>query len=921
MSGLVGTRLGAYEITGALGAGGMGEVYRARDSRLNRDVALKVLPELFARDTDRLARFKREAQVLASLNHPNIAAIYGFEESDSAAGSEPVRALVLELVEGPTLADVIARGPIALGDALALARQMADALEAAHERGVIHRDLKPANIKLRPDGTVKVLDFGLAKAFAPADSSSLGTGDSFLDGRQISPPFESPTITSPAMTAAGIVLGTAAYMSPEQAKGRPADKRSDVWAFGCVLFEMLSARRPFAGEDVADTLAFVLTREPDWAALPATVPPSVHTLLRRCLQRDRKKRLADIADARWELDEALSASAPGGGAGTGSPSATAAPLHHRSMLWAAGGVVSGLLLALVGGVVWNGPREPPMATAIRFTVDPPDGVGFPLANSSFVSVSPDGRQILFTTGQSRNDYRLWVRPVNALAARELPGSEGARDPLWSPDSRSVVFSAGPVGLGPLRKIDLLGGPPLTLASQGQAGAWSTDGLILFQGADRRIYRVSDRGGDAVAVTELDSAAQEIQHFPRFFLPDNRRFAFVSQSTDRATGALFLASIDGGPRTKLLDAAWHAQRAGDLLVYHRDGKVLAQPFDAAAGRLIGDATLVLEHVAFDRARGNAASFSVSAGGHLAYRVGEATSRRAQWVDLTGKPLGSITIDDLPSAARRPSLSHDGKQLALTRSSEAGKSDVWIFDLERNVPTRITFDEASISPVWSPDDTKLAYWSTRPGATGLYIRALASSSDELVYAASSAATPTAWSPDGSVLLLQVIGQKSAEVWGLRLNGDRKPFALVNTGFFAGHAMFSQDGKWFAYCEGDSGDQVYAQPFPPDGRRVRLSATTGAAPQWGSDGKRLIYATAQDELMMVAMSGNGPSLRFEPAKPLFKSFATFGHRSVLFDAVRSRILLRETAESTQRPTLQVVLNWTDELRAASRARVGAQ
>lgn len=600
--------------------------------------------------------------------------------------------------------------------------------------------------------------------------------------------------------------------------------------------------------------------------------------------------------------------------------AIAAPRPRIPLLWGAVGVACGTLLALVASVLWNGRREPLVAPAVRFAVDPPDGFGFSQSSPTFMSVSPDGQQIVFTTGENRSEYRLWVRPLNATTARPLPGTEHVLNPLWSPDSRSIVFSAGPVGLGPLRKIDLLGGPAMTLANQGQAGAWSADGVILFQGADGRIYRIPDTGGEAVAVTELDPAMQEILHFPRFFLPDNRRFAFASQSSDRTKGALFLASIDGGARTKLLDAAWHAQRAGDLLVYHREGTVLAQPFDAVAGRLTASAIPVLENVAFDRTRGNSASFSLSGNGHLAYRLDETlNSRGAVWVDLTGKSLSSIAIDGLASGLRRPSLSHDGKQLAFARSSEAGKSDIWVFDLERNVPTRITFDEAATSPVWSPDGTRVAYWSNRAGASGVYVRALAGKSDELVHAATSMAMPTAWSADGSVLLIQVLGQKASEVWALPLNGDRKPFALVNTGFFAGHASFSPDGKWFAYCEGDSGDQVYAQPFPPNGSRVRISAMTGAAPQWGSDGKRLIYATTQDELMMVEVSTDGASLRVGAARPLFRSLATFAHRSVVFDAAHSRILLRGmVAEDVQRPTLQVVLNWLDELRASSRARV---
>jgi Tol biopolymer transport system component len=916
MGSLVGTRIGVYEIIDAIGAGGMGEVYRARDARLNRAVALKVLPESFASDPDRLARFKREAQMLASLNHPNIAAIYGLEEATPSTAARPatLQALVLELVEGPTLADVIANGPIALNDSLNLARQIADALDAAHERGIIHRDLKPANIKLRPDGAVKVLDFGLAKAIMEGHASGAG----HAHGAQMSA-FQ--TITSPAMTQHGVIVGTAAYMSPEQAKGRAADKRSDVWAFGCVLYEMLTGKRAFEGEDVADTLAFVLTRPVEWDALPADAPPAIGKLLRRCLEKDRKKRLADIADARLEIDEALALPGAATAQREDVRQTTAERVTRLGRLkWALIGAAVGMTSAAGGYFVSTALQVPPPVSAYRFDVDePPEAPFAPLP--AFMSVSPDGQNVAFVTGTNAGEFRLWVRPLNSFTPRLLVGTEPVGPPLWSPDSRAIAYRSSNRGSGPLRKVDLRGGAPITLASQALGvGAWGADGTILFQGADRRVYRVADTGGDAVAVTTLDPSLKETGHVPRFFLPDGRRFAFVNQYGVTSSSSLFIGSLDDGSRVKVIDGGSHAQLVDDVLVFHRDGTVMAQRFDATTGRVRGDAMPVVENVRFGPA---AASFSVSATGVLAYRIVDRSEARGlAWKDLAGNPWSppaaggsaSLSIDGVTAGVRQPSLSPDGQQLAVVRRTAMEREDIHLVDLARGIPIRLTRDEASTSPMWSADGARLAYFSARAQAPGVYVRTLASNAEELVHATSRPMNPTAWSPDGKVLLVAYTSENNPEVWALPLTGDRKPFALVKTGFPAGFASFSPDGRWFAYCEGDSeGDQVYAQPFP-NGRRVRISSTSGAAPQWGADGKRLVYSTNDDQLMMVDVAVEGGVLRPGPPRPLFRSTATFNHRSVVFDARRDRIMVRD-ADETQRSTIQVVLNWLDEVKGALR------
>jgi eukaryotic-like serine/threonine-protein kinase len=521
-----GTRLGPYEILAAIGAGGMGEVYRARDTKLNRDVALKVLPEAFTTDPDRLARFKREAHVLAALNHPNIAAIYGFEESDG------VRALVLELVEGPTLADHIAKGALHLDEALHIARQIAVALEAAHEQGIIHRDLKPANVKVREDDTVKVLDFGLAKALEPAGISSNAS--------------QSPTMTSPAMTQAGIILGTAAYMSPEQAKGRATDKRSDIWAFGCTLYEMLTGKRAFEGENVSDTLAAVLRGEPDWAAFPPGVPPHVRTIVRRCLEKDRKARIPDIAVVRFMLDDA------------NATTTTPAALDHTTTRhigrrgWIAAALLGVGFLTASGLAAFVYFRQTPaderaIRFPIRFPVAMPNGwsltMPFPSPGAPPVAVSPDGRRVAFVAVRQGIQH-LWVRSLDSIAAQELPATEGAGGPFWDPDSRMLAFFAG----DKLKRIDITGGRLLTLcdAPLPGGGAWSSEGFILFGSYGKGIQSVAAGGGVPTVVTTL--AQGEAAHEKPSFLPDGRHFFYRAYTASAAIGSLYIGSIESTDRT-------------------------------------------------------------------------------------------------------------------------------------------------------------------------------------------------------------------------------------------------------------------------------------------------------------------------------------------------------------------------------------
>jgi eukaryotic-like serine/threonine-protein kinase len=897
MSSLLGTRIGPYQVAEIIGAGGMGEVYRARDSRLNREVALKVLPEAFARDAERLARFKREAQVLASLNHPNIAAIYGFEECAD------VQALALELVDGPTLADVVARGALPVADVLHIARQIAEALEAAHERGVIHRDLKPANIKLRDDGAVKVLDFGLAKALASGDAGAevRNEGSAAVGTMQA-------TITSPAMTMQGVVLGTAAYMSPEQAKGRPADKRSDIWAFGCVLFEMLARQRPFDGDDVADTLAYVLTREPTYEALPPETPDAIRRLIRRCLQKDRRRRLADIADARLELEEALTPEREHLRERRGVIERTVqepAPrrIATRASLIAAG-VLTGALLTAICAWLWISLRPAPHLPTVRFEIAAPEQTVF-FRGGNTVSVSPDGANVAFLTGDNRTESRIWLRAVNTSAARVLPGTEEAVSPVWSPDGRAIVFGAG-VATNKLRIVDVGGGPPLTIGDGVAPGAWGPNGLILFTGTDRRLYSIPSTGGDPVALTTLDDSQQEGRHVGRFWLPDGRRFVFSVESLSGTRSALYIGSRDSPERTKLTESAFGGSYAGGFLFYAREQALTAQRFDADAGRLDGAPLTLVENIS---------AFSVSPSGVLAYTSGDgSTARGFTWTSLDGKALEAVPSPGIVAGLPRPRLSPDARQIAFTRVADAARRDVWLLDVERKVPTRLTTDEASSAPLWSPDGKRLVYTSTRNSAGDLVIRDLSSNRVEPLVTSNINKTALAWSPDGRYVLFSQMTAGIAEIWAVPVDRTREPFAIVKTGFPAGFPTFSPDGKWFAYCEGDSGpDQVYAQPFPPNGTRIRISSTSGASPQWSADGKQILYTSTDDELMIVDVAQEGGTLRVGTPRALFRTLATFLHRGVLFDSPRKRVLLRDVPEAAKRPVLSVVVNWLPEVNAA--------
>jgi Tol biopolymer transport system component len=880
-----GTRLGPYEIVSALGAGGMGEVYRAHDTKLRRDVALKILPDAFATDPERLARFQREAQVLASLNHSHIGAIYGLEESNG------IRALVLELVEGPTLADRIAQGAIPLDEALPIARQIAEALEAAHEQGVIHRDLKPANIKLRPDGVVKVLDFGLARlAEAPAASGAVG-------------PSQSPTITTPAMmTGVGMILGTAAYMSPEQAKGRPSDKRSDVWAFGSVLYEMLTGKRAFKGEDVSDTLAAVLRDEPDGTALPADTPPAIRRLLRRSLEKDHKRRLPDIAVARIEIDEALST-------GNVEPAIAPGALRTRERLaWIS--IVGLVTLVALAIAAWAFRPVPPPALEMRLEINTP-----PTTTPTSLAISPDGQKLVFAgTDQGRSG--LWLRSMNAVSARALAGTEGASFPFWSPDSRSLGFFAD----AQLKRIDIEEGRVQILAnaSSPAGGTWNQDGTILFVPADiGPIFRISATGSVPTAVDRID-AKQTGHTFPQF-LPDGRHFLYYVAGNPEVRG-VYIGEIGGTDTRRVLDAESAATYTSvGYLLFVRQGTLYAQRLDLGQMALRGSPIAVAERVAVTGtpARGFVAAVSASAAGAIAYRVGSVIEnpRRLTWFDRSGQEIGIAA--DAANSAVGPALSPDGHRVALSRTLNGG-TGIWLLDLGRGVLSRFTFATAvDTQPIWSPDGRRIAFASNRTGVLDLYEKSASGvGSEQLLLATDQGKVPNDWSPDGRFLLYRSFDPKTGwDLWALPFGGDRKPIPVVQTNFEERDGQFSPDGRWVAYQSNESGRyEIYVQPFPGPAGKSQISKDGGAQVRWRPDGKELFYIALDDRLMAVPIhfTSDDQGVDADAAVPLFSTHVggavqSPSRQQYSVSPDGQRFLMNTVTEEAVSSPITVILNWT--------------
>ncbi len=885
---LPGRRLGPYEILSAIGAGGMGEVYRARDARLNRDVALKVIPEVFAADADRMARFEREAKLLASLNHPHIAAIYGLEESSST------NALVMELVEGPTLADRIAAGPIPLDEALPIAKQIAEALEYAHDHGVIHRDLKPANIKVKPDGTVKVLDFGLAKAML-GDPTATDMSNS-------------PTL-SMAATMAGTILGTAAYMSPEQARGKAVDRRADIWAFGVVLFEMLTGHAVFAGEDVSETLAFVMTKEPAFDALPAKTPSAIRTLLRRCLTKDVRQRLQHIGEARFALEH------------SGDAPAEPVAVRRKSGEWVLASVAAIAIVAAAMG--WGAfaylRRGPEDARPVRFFVSPPDtgrlAMSAPTASGAVVSplaVSPDGSRIAIVTAGADGKLQLWIRSFDTLAAQPLAGTEGAFQPFWSPDSRFIGFFAS----GKLKKIEVSGGPPITLcdAPDPRNGTWNRDGVIVFgPEASSALERVSAAGGVPTPATTLSQS--ETVHMRPFFLPDGQHFLYRA-STGSGGGPLYAASLNSAERKLLLNAdSSNVFYSQGYLLFLRETTLMAQPFDARRLALTGDAFPIAENIRNSATFNPAGVFSVSDNGVLVYQTGTGTAGSVLlWLDRAGKQTGV-----LGDAAQYTDLelSPDGKRASFSIPDQAGKGrDIWLYDVARGLRTRFTFDSPGArDSIWSPDGSRVVFNSSRKGHLDLYQKSSSgAATEEVLLEDNQDKYPASWSPDGRFILYRTRGGPTgSDLFLLPLSGDHKPVPFLNTKFNEDIGQFSPDGRWVAYSSDESGrSEVYVVPFPGPGGKWQISTAGGTFPRWKHDGSEIFYLAPDNKLMAVTVNGKGANFDVGPIKPLFETRVVLGGRyqyAVSEDG--QRFLINTAPEQAASAAITVVLNWTAGLK----------
>ena len=898
-----GTRLGPYEVTAQIGVGGMGEVYRATDTNLKRAVAIKVLPASVAADAERLARFQREAEVLASLNHPNIAHIHGLEKSAS------VTALVMELVEGPTLADRIAQGAIPLDEALPIATQIAEALEAAHQQGIVHRDLKPANIKVRPDGTVKVLDFGLAKALEPLGEMSTSEPTS-------------PTITTLArMTGVGMILGTAAYMSPDQARGKPVDTRADIWAFGCVLYEMLTGKRAFPGEHVTDTLAAVVKLDPKWDAVAAAVPSRVLQAMRVCLQKDLRQRAQAIGDVRLALEGAFETAAP--------QATTASSAPRGRLVWTAAlGVAAVVIVALAVPALRYLRETPPPETRVEIVTPATD-------QPSDFALSPDGRQIVFVASGD-GASRLWLRSLATTTPQPLAGTEGATFPFWAPDNRAIGFFTATA----LKRLDLGSGAPQTLAPviRGSGGTWHASGVIVFApGRAGPLMRVSASGGEVAAVTTI--GPQQLNHRWPHALPDGYRFLFHVEGAPETTG-IYLGTLDGSTPTRVTPAdsagvylPAEASRDGGWLLWVRAGTLVAQRLDVAQAALTGEPVTLADGMALvDETYTNRSDVSVAATGLVAYRTRAANQRQLTWVDPLGTARGTVGDPD-GNNLLGPRVSPDGRRVAVSRTV-AGNTDIWLLDGARM--SRVTFDAASDRfPLWSPDGTRIVFGSSRSGRFEIYEKLAGGAGvEERLVPAEQLAVAASWSPDGRFLLYinndpqtnTNDPQPNTDLWVLPMAGNRTPSVFLKTPFADRWGTFSPDGRWVAYHSSESGQhEVYLRPFIPPGTsstaagaaegQRQVSTAGGVYPVWRPDGRELYYLDPESAMMAVPITVTGATL--EPGAPvvLFSTRILGGGvdsgLGPQYDvAPDGRFLINTVLDSAAAP-ITLLMNWNPDVK----------
>jgi serine/threonine-protein kinase len=865
----------------------MGEVYRARDTRLGRDVAIKILPRAFTDDPDRLARFEREARVLASLNHPHIGAIYGIEEAPAESGSR-LRALVLELVEGETLAERIARrkgAGLPLTEALDIARQTAEALDAAHEKGIVHRDLKPANIKITPEGVVKVLDFGLAKLEVLASDEG-GTA--------------SPTITV-GDTREGLVIGTAAYMSPEQARGQAVDKRTDIWAFGCVLYEMLAGRPPYAGVTVSDTIAAILERPPDWTALPASIPPGVKRLLERCLDKDSRRRMRDIGDVRVELEDTPSVQAP-------------ARRRATSLQVVAIAALAALAAMSAAWYLKATPADPPLAES-RFVLPMPAGVALPLAGQSRLAVSPDGRHIAFI-GMRGGTQQLYVRALQDAETNALPDTNGAEQPFFSPDSRWLAFFAD----GKLKKVPADGGVPIvvTAAASSRGGFWGENGTIVFapQARGSGIFQVSAEGGPVKPITMLDASRGETSHrFPEL-LPGDRTVLFVAYGATYQDVSIVAQSLGTGERRVVIEGGSlpHYVSSGHLLYVtpKRAGTIMVVPFDPERLAVTGTAVPVVEGVLTDR--GDYSYWGLARSGMLVYAPGGFKEAEDDLVLVDRKGVATPVGAPARRPYQHPRFSPDGRRIVVTLGGI--QSTVWIYDRSSGAFNRLTFEGNNGWPIWTPDGTRITYASNRAEPWRLYSRPFDGSGIEERISTSGKGDrePDAWSSDGKVLFYQESSPATGQdVWALPIDGDSSPRPILQTPASEVDARPSADGRWLAYASDESGRyEVYVHSLTGEGK-WQVSTDGGREPVWAHSGKEIFYSSG--DKMMAATVAAQPTFSVAPPRVLFEgSYEGTNTTTPDYDVTTDdqRFLMTRTSRQPSSTTgLNVVLNWAESLK----------
>ncbi len=896
-----GTRLGPYEILASLGTGGMGEVYKARDTRLDRTVAIKVLPRHLSASSESRQRFEREARTISQLSHPHICALYDVGHQD---GTDY---LVMEYLEGQTLAERLARGPLPFDQTLRCGVEIADALDKAHRNGIVHRDLKPGNVMLTTSG-VKLLDFGLAKAFErPLDAAGREQAAAGQHPKAKDALTALPTVVgSPALTQEGTILGTFQYMAPEQLEGREADARTDIFALGAVFYEMATGRKAFAGASQASLISSIMTSEPQpiSQAQPFS-PPALDRIVAVCLAKDPDARWQTAHDVRLQLDWL----ARGGSASAALPAAPAKPRRSReTVAWA----VAALALVAALWTRLDSTRRPaPAAAPIRFSVWPPANTAFETvgpANVGPVTVSPDGRHLVFSASGTDGLRQLWLQPLDSLSARPLPGTENGSFPFWSPDSRAVAFFS----FGELRKVEISGGPTVTVcaAPDGRGGSWSRDGVIVFApGPFGPLYRVLAGGGASEPATRIDATHLVTTHRWPHFLPDGRHFLYYAgshASTGLPNNTVFLGSLDSKESRPLFQARSDAVYSSGHLLFAQATTLLARRFDAKRLVLAGEAFPVAEGVRYDDLL-TCALYSASETGTLAYHGGGTELSRLVWLDRTGKQIGSVGA---PGRYSRPRLSPDGRRLAI-EVRDPGNADIWMHDLSRGLATRFTFDPAEDrTPIWTPDGSSLFFSRRNGNALEFYLKPAAGSGAERMLASIKViGEVNDRTSDGRSVILQTFGVGSNAAWDLSILSiaDGKLTTLRSTPFSETAGAFSPDGRWIAYFSNESGRfEVYVQPFPGPGGRWQVSGAGGETPKWRSDGRELYYVAPGGRLMAVEVK-TGESFEAGPPRFLFQTKLRRLPGPQYDPSPDGQRFLVNLSEEDRSLPATVVLNWT--------------